>query len=301
MRSHTPRLLSLLGIVSLTTLAACDRMGAARTARVDSVALLSQQLAEAEQGVKQRDAVMSELAQTARMVNEIDSSLSAVKGLKIRAPKRTSADDPWSARHDSLLAKVEGVTKLLSQSRARVAQLTKDNKALGGRVSDYQNTIRDLEATVERQKGEIVALGATIDSLRTVGTVLAAERDATRDTLRGERDVSSTVYFVVGRKGELLKRHIVSEEGSKRFMLVGGRSLVPARRLDASEFEVADQRRDLVIKLPDPAKKYRVVSRHDAGLLVAGRKPDGSLDGTLRVTDPSRFWATSRYLIIVQN
>ena len=116
-----------------------------------------------------------------------------------------------------------------------------------------------------------------------------------RDTLRTTRDVANTVYYAVGKKDDLLKRHIVSEEGHKRFMVVGGKTLVPARKLDPSAFQVTDQRSDLVIKLPEPTKKYRVVSRHDAGLLVR------EADGTLRVSDPERFWAASRYLIIVQN
>ena len=289
------RLLPALGVLSISALAACDRVGASSAARVDSVAVLSQRLAEAEQGVKQRDAVMNELAQTARLVNEIDSSLSAVKGLKVKAPARSNSDDPWSARHDSLMAKVAGVTQLLKQSRARVAELTKNNKALDKRIAGYQSTLDELQATVERQKGEIVAMSATIDSLRQAGTVLATERDATRDTLRTTRDVANTVYYAVGSKKDLLQRHIVAEEGHKRFMLVGGKSLVPARKLDPSAFQVTDQRRDLVIKLPEPNKKYRVVSRHDAGLLVR------EADGTLRVSDPERFWSASRYLIIVQN
>jgi len=290
-----PRLLSALGVLSIAAFAACDRIGTSTAARTDSVAVLSQRLAEAEQGVKQRDAVMNELAQTARLVNEIDSSLSSVKGLKVKAPARGSSDDPWSARHDSLMAKVAGVTKLLQQSRARVAELTKNNKALDGRIAGYKSTLDELTATVERQKTELAALTATVDSLRQAGTVLTAERDASRDTLRLTRDVANTVYYAVGRKDELIKRHIVAEEGHKRFMIAGGKTLVPARKLDPTAFQVTDQRRDLVIKLPEPTKKYRVVSRHDAGLLVR------ETDGTLRVTDPDRFWAASRYLIIVQN
>lgn len=292
-----------LPLVLLSPLAACDTGAKARAlATADSLATLRTQLAEAEQGVQQRDAIMNELAQTAKLVNAIDSSLSSVKGLKAGSVKpRGGSDDPWSARHDSLLAKVEGVTKLLEQSRSRVATLTRSNGAMEGKLRDYQQAIAALEGTVERQKVEIAAYVATVDSLRQVGTVLASERDAVRDTLSGERTVANTVYYVVGSKRELLQRDVVDEEGNKRFMLVGGRTLVPSRTLDRSVFATADQRQELVITLPDPKKKFQIVSRHDASLLVAGKGADGAPDGTLRVTDPSRFWSASKYLIIVQS
>lgn len=291
-------------LVALVALTACDPGAKARaTAAADSLAVLSTRLADAEQGVQQRDALMSELAQTATLVNAIDSSLASVKGLKPAAVRRRDggADDPWSARHDSLLAKVDGVTQLLAQTRSRVATLDRSNGALQGRLKDYQSTIAALEGTVERQKVEIAAYAAAVDSLRQVGTVLAQERDAVRDTLRGERDVASTVYYVVGSKKELLQRDVVDEEGNKRFMVLGSRTLVPSRTLDHSAFVAADQRQELVIALPDPGKEYKVVSRHDPSLLVSGRGADGAPDGTLRITDPSRFWSASRYLIVVQN
>jgi len=264
MRSLTSRRLHLaaaLPLVLLSPLVACDPGAKARAAATaDSLATLRTQLAEAEQGVQQRDAIMNELAQTAKLVNAIDSSLSSVKGLKPGSVKpRGASDDPWSARHDSLLAKVEGVTKLLEQSRSRVATLTRNNGSLEGKLRDYQQAIAALEGTVERQKVEIAAYAATVDSLRQVGTVLAQERDAVRDTLTGERDVANTVYYVVGNKKELLQRDVVDEEGNKRFMLVGGRTLVPSRTLDRTAFATADQRQELVITLPDPKKKFQVV------------------------------------------
>lgn len=307
MRSIMTRRLPLapaLPILALAALAACDPGAKARAvAASDSLAVLSTRLAEAEQGVQQRDALMSELAQTAALVNSIDSSLASVKGLKPgKVPARAGgANDPWSARHDSLLARVDGVTKLLAQSRSRVASLTRSNGALETKLKDYQSAIAALEGTVERQKVEIAAYAAAVDSLRTAGQMLAQERDAARDTLRGERDVANTVYWVVGSKKELLQRDVVDEEGSKRFMLVGSRTLVPSRTLDRTAFLPADQRQELVIPLPDPGKEYKVVSRHDPSLLVVGRGADGAPDGTLRVTDPSRFWAASKYLIVVQN
>ena len=315
MRTRLRAVTLLAAATGAATLAACDRMqgGGTKLATVDSVAALSQRLAEAEQGVKQRDAMMAELAQTSRLVGEIDSALAGVKGLeaaRARGAARRAADagaaDPWVSRRDSVMGRVDAIKRLLAQSRARVAELQRQNRAMDRSADDFRATIAQLEATVERQQRELAALSATADSLRTVGQQYAVERDATRDTLTSTRDAANSVYYVVGRRRELLEKHVVTEEGAKRFVVAGRRTnLVPTRGIDPgtvqSVFQAADQRRDVVITLPEPTKPYRVVSRHDPALLVPGKRADGTPDGTLHVAEPQRFWTASRHLIIVQN
>lgn len=305
--SLAPRAVALaaLALPLLAPLAACDRGAEARRlATADSVAVLNRRLADVEQDARQRDAMAAELAQGARLVTSIDSALAGVKGLDGAARRRASGaatGDPWAGRRDSVLARVDAVKQLLAQSRARVAQLERRNGNLARAGADYRATIAQLQATVERQQRELAALTATTDSLRTAGRQLATERDAVRDTLGTTRDAANTVYYVVGERRDLVARRVVAEEGAKRFLVVGRRtSLVPARTLDPSVFHAADQRRDSVIPLPRPGRPYRVVSRHEAALLVPGARADGTPDGTLRVREPARFWRASRYLIIEQ-
>ncbi|HEY0929577.1 MAG TPA: hypothetical protein VGE27_06620, partial [Gemmatimonas sp.] len=67
-------------------------------------------------------------------------------------------------------------------------------------------------------------------------------------------------------------------------------------------FTRADRRDVLTIPLPRSDRPYRIVSRHDVGLIeVAKKEKDGSFRGeSIRVTDPAKFWAASRYLIITE-
>lgn len=278
---------------------------AARQAAADSLAALGAELEQARDELQQRDALMGELAQTTRLVNQIDSSLSAVSGIaaaQARAQRTGGASsDPWTARHDSLQAKVEGVIQLLEQSRSRVAGLTRNNREMESRLQGYVSTIEELQATVERQKGEISALGIMVDSLRRAGRALAAERDAVRDTLRSTLSEASAVYYVIGTKERLADLGVVRSEGSRRFLLVGPRTLVPNRELDPAVFTAADMRDEIAIPMPDPRANYRVISRHDPSMLVSGTDADGAPDGTLRITNPARFWEVSRYLIVLQH
>lgn len=297
---------SALVLAGALALGACTDKAQLK-ASADSLAAANAQLAEAREELAQRDVLMGELAETTRLVNQIDSSLSNVRGLadaarKARGTKPTAGSpaDPWTARQDSLRAKVDGVIRLLDQSRARAASLSKKNAKLEEQMRGYVATIEELRTTVTRQQGELAAFGVLVDSLQTAGRQLAVERDATRDTLRVTRDDANVVFYTIGTKEQLRDRGVVEGEGSRRFLLVGSRTLVPKRTLDASAFQRADQRDLTILQLPRAGANYRVVSRHDASLLVPGVGADGRPDGTLRITDPARFWSASKYLIIVQ-
>ena len=81
-----------------------------------------------------------------------------------------------------------------------------------------------------------------------------------------------------------------------------GKTLVPARSMDESKFTKGDRREVVTIALPRADRAYKIVSRHDAGLIeVAKKEKDGSFRGqSIKIVDPARFWASSRYLIIAE-
>ena len=295
MRSILVRRTAVLAVAALTAVA-CDSR-AARKARADSVAALTNKLQDAERASRDREAIAQELAQTTKLLEEIDTEMSKVKGLKLPAKKKGApADDPWVARHDSLVGKVRGVTAMLARSRARVDQLAKENKGLVKEIDTYRATIAALEGITKRQEEQVLALTQEVDSLRGANTLLAQELTQDRETLRSLRDTVSTVYYVVGTKEQLIKAGVVTEEGRKRFMVFGSRGLVPARKLNRKAFTRADVRQPLEIALPAAAKDFKVVSRHDASLLDA---PAEGGKRKLKVLAPEEFWAPSHYLIIV--
>jgi hypothetical protein len=100
---------------------------------------------------------------------------------------------------------------------------------------------------------------------------------------------------VVGTRDQLVRAGVLTEEGG---LLGFGKSLAPSRAMTRNVFTRIDRLRDTEIALPESAK-YRLVSRHDPGLVSINVAP--SLGGTLRVKDPERFWSASAWLIIVHD
>jgi hypothetical protein len=295
--------------LSLIALVACGRSGEPEVEvdpAADSIAMLAEQLADARARARDRDAVVREIAETTRLLEDIDRELAQVKELRHPMDSMSARmNDPWAARHERLLRKVRGVMALLESSRTRARALEVKDSRREGEADALRQTIASLEAMLKRQEQEILHLGTTLralqlarDSLEAANARLIGERDAVREVVRNLLDEANAVYYVVGTKEELVRRGVVLEEGSKRFLAFGSRTLVPAPTPDLTAFTRADKRQP--IEIPLGAPQYRVVSPHDPALLETPRTESGKPAGTLRVNDPEQFWSSSRHLIIVK-
>jgi hypothetical protein len=79
-----------------------------------------------------------------------------------------------------------------------------------------------------------------------------------------------------------------------------GKTIVPGRTLDPAHFTVLSKSRDKQIMLPRADKDYRIVSRQALEATDLAKPRDAIVRGTLTITDSEKFWAPSKYLILVE-
>ena len=77
--------------------------------------------------------------------------------------------------------------------------------------------------------------------------------------------------------------------------------MVPSRNLDPGAFTAIDRRQVTTIPLPDSTKNYRIASRQDITALAKQPDTSGNFRGNIQIADPAKFWASSKYLIIVED
>ena len=296
---YAPALLLLAGLM------ACEKIGSGggtSASKSDSIVILNSKLAQSKAMAAQQDSLLQGFQQTTQLLADIDKELSDVKGLKTHVPLQTKGEapsDPQAAYRASLVSKVQEVTALLQQSRARVASLGEKNKTFAAQVATMQQTIANFEQIVEQNKQQMAALNIKVDSLTTVNTEVTAQKAAVTDTMLVLRKQENTVYYVVGTKDDLMKKGIVTEEGSK-FLFFGSKALVPARKIDKTQFTAINKWDDVPIVLHIADKPYKVVSRQDPQYIEAGKDSTGRFNGELHITQPAEFWSTSKFLIIVE-
>jgi hypothetical protein len=265
-----------------------------------------QRIEELTVAAAQKDSVVQELADMARFMSDINAELADVQ---LEGAQLVASESPIQASRESVLTKIrflnervdESATRL-EDSRRRIRGLTRLSDSLR---TSMEQTITNYERMLEANRETIASLTGQIGNLREENVRLAATVDtlaAAVDTLKAE---TSTVYYVIGTKDELVERGIVRKEGGARVLFIFGKrgeTLVPARELDAADFTPIDKWTVTEIPLPDSTAEYTIASRQNLEFLVTPRDDKGRITGSenILIGTPEAFWMPSRFLIIVQ-
>ncbi|MGH7538329.1 MAG: hypothetical protein ACREMF_06825 [Gemmatimonadales bacterium] len=281
--------LALLGAL------ACQKPSPELQARIDSL----------QTAATERDHLVQEMAQNARMISDISAELAKVR---VRTKLNVSSESPSQAARDSMVQKVRYIATRLSQSDAQLRQSERRIRSMTT-ISDslrstLAGTIANYDSVVSSQRAQLVTFASQIDSLKGENTALYAVNTALKDTVSDLSLRENTVYYVIGTKADLKSRGVIDETGGSRFLFIlwkSGKSVQPARTLDPTVFTAIDKRQVTTIPLPDSTKTYRVASRQDLSALATPLNGDGTVHGSLQIASPDRFWSGSKYLIIVES
>ncbi|MBL8997660.1 MAG: hypothetical protein KJZ74_15220 [Gemmatimonadales bacterium] len=259
----------------------------------------------------EKDSLLMEVVQNSDFIAAVNSELDRVKNSQpvakgageMESMSPTQRRAALAERVKALTERVRESEERLAQSRRRVTSLTADNATMQAQLTAFDSTVRSFQTLIENQKAEIVALLDQVSiltsenmALREANTTLESERA----TLTSEKSAltaeQNTVYWVAGKKDELLRRGIIEQRGG---MLGIGKTQVLARTLDASEFTAIDRTAVLELALPDAAKSYKMVSTNDVAGLDSP-PADGKFKGVVKIASPETFWRTSKFLVLIE-
>jgi hypothetical protein len=315
------RLMALALPVAL--LAACDRgapppgvptdtgLVLARSSRAkDSLIIVKDSLlADRARQLSLQSQIIGDATTSARLVAEIERDLSRVRSLRVQGDTSQieSAIQSTSAQLAVVQKKVTALINRLNASEARLRQIRNDSAshaaqdaATMAQLKEHEQSIGELRATVEQQRAEITMLEQKVDSVVRANIVLVGQRDSViivANTMAARED---SVFVVIGNEKELSQKGLVRREGGTLLMFGRGKTMVPGRTLDPSHFTVLSKIRDRQIMLPRADKDYRIISRQALEFTDLAKPRDAVVRGTLTITDSERFWAPSKYLILVE-
>lgn len=301
----TSRLLFAAAVAA--TLAACSRGPDADSARAADPAA-AQQLVLAEQLAAQKDSLTRIVLETDRFLVAVDSQLDRVPATRTGPRPQVASESPVEQQLQDRQALLERVEQLVERTRAtgrQLAEARKRNKALeaemASRAAESDTIIAELGATVQRQLATIQTLQGRVDSLSTVAQALERDTTTLRSEVRGLSDAQARAYVAIGTEADLLARGVIVREGGANLVVARvGRTLQPAKTLPKDAFTPLDIRSTTRIALPDSTRRYEIVSRHALAFTDSSTHDGNGVRRALRITDPGQFWATSRYLILVQ-
>jgi hypothetical protein len=274
----------------------------ARSSRAkDSLVMVKDSLlALKERQLSFQSQMIGDAATSARLISEIEADLSKARIQVKDDRKLESGVESASDKLVLVQKKVDAVLSRLTASETRIRRMREDsaartmlNATQAAQILEYEKSISELRLSVENQGREIALLSVAVDSMGRENVALSAKNSA----MSAHED---SVFVAIGTEKELTAKGVIRREGGTLLLFGRGKTIVPARTLELADFQVMSKSRDLTIALPQTDKEYRVVSRQNLEYTDSLNRKHTMVKGALQVTDPEKFWAPSKFLILVQ-
>lgn len=241
------------------------------------------------------------------LVNDISDGMSQIKDIeKIIATPGNLGEESVS-RKEQLRNDMIAIQQALEERRQRLAELEKKLSRAGGENATLRRTISNLKAQIADQTTEIATLtnqlasanirieelNNTVSTLNTrVDTLnanVSAQREATaaaRSEATAAENRLNTCYYAIGSSKELKDRKILQSGFLRKTKIMSG-------DFDASYFTTADKR--TLTDIPTHSKKAKILTSQpqDSYVII-----DQGNQKVIRITNPSKFWQLSNFLVV---
>ena len=180
--------------------------------------------------------------------------------------------------------------ELINKLRQQLRESTIKGNALKTTIENMMKQIEEKDKKIQALIEELDAkdihisrLDEEVANLNTNVSNLTEESNQKTQTINTQDKQLNTAWFVFGTKSELKQQHIL-EDGK-----------VLQANFNQNYFTKIDIRVDKEIKLY--SRSAKMMTSHPAGSYTLDR--DANKQYILRISDPQKFWSTSKYLVIL--
>ena len=234
-------------------------------------------------------------------INAISENLSAIKARE----NIITAVDPEGIRRpiDQINSDIAAIDELMQENRERIAgmertaqQLRKANvkiKSLEHLISDLNGQLDEKNNEISQLRTRVAEMSVEVEQLETkLEEEIAVHRQEVDSLTQNNSNLDEqlhAVYYIVGQEKKLREAQIIDKRG---FI---GRTLKTAASNSLDFFLQVDSRE--LLEVPIRQKRVTLVTSHPEGsyqLIEA----DDKVVLKLVITDPVRFWESSKVLIV---
>lgn len=205
------------------------------------------------------------------------------------------------ANLSSIKARLEANKKMLSQMEAKIKNSNNQNSVLlktieqlKAHIASQDQKISQLESDLANAKTQIEDLNnQVIETQEQVkaeteakNAEMAAKEKAQQETIAAENEANK-VYYALGSNKELKNNGLLE----KKFL---GATKVLQGNFNANYFTLADKR--TLSTIPTNSTKVKIWSNMPAGSYEIVENADKTK--TIKITNPTKFWSLTPYLII---
>ena len=226
-----------------------------------------------------------------RAFNDIQANLDEITEKEKIIRKDTLGGDV-RGREAKIKADIAAIYDLMLENKQKLSVARRNLKKNEGRIASLQKTIEHLDSALAHRELEIVALKDQLERMNVELANLSMNYEESQTQSAAKTAALNTAYYAYGSSKELQKNGVITKEGGFAGI---GKSKKLSSQMNMDYFTKVDI--TLFKELPLNAKKAKVVSTHPAGTYqIEG--PDGRAD-KLVITDQTKFWSVSKYLVVV--
>ena len=252
----------LIAAVGMGLISSCETKKEKENAvEITTADSLQQILSQKEGELSDMVSTLNEIQDGFRKINEAQGRISVERQKGEQNQKAAIIEDMQVIQHTMRLNQ-----ELIANLRQQVKESKSSNSALR----------KTMEAT-------IASLTAQLDDLTGNVNELAVQNETKARTVASQDKELNTAYYVFGTKRELKDQNILSHG-----------EVLQNGNFNKDYFTKIDIRVDKVIHLY--SKSARLMTTHPSDSYSLDKDAKGQY--TLRITDPTRFWSVSKYLVI---
>ncbi len=182
--------------------------------------------------------------------------------------------------------KLASLERRIKNSKGDSAQLQKTIDGLKKQIADQEASIARLTEELRKAHIEIQVLNTAVDSLNVANQTITEEKVAAEEKSEQLVNELNTCYYVIGSKNELKENKIIETGFLRKTKVLEG-------DYEINYFTKGDKR--TLTEIPLHSKKAKIYTKHPEGTYEI---VDNDGVKSLLITDPTRFWSLSNFLVI---
>ncbi len=227
-------------------------------------------------------------------LNEVYDNLAVIKEKqKIITTSFDKGNGEMTADVKDLIVNDIGlINNLLEENKQKIQALNSRLKKSNLKITELEKMIENMAAQLQEKDAEISILQTQLASANEQLKVLFEEYNNRIEEIGAQTDKLNTAFYCFGTSKELKTQRVLTKEGG----FIGiGKSEKLASDFNKDYFTKIDM--TLVRSIDLKCKKAKLITTHpsDSYKLEGGKE---SVD-KLVITNPEKFWSTSKYLVIV--
>ncbi|MHB8258669.1 MAG: Cbp1 family collagen-binding glycoprotein adhesin [Bacteroidia bacterium] len=222
--------------------------------------------------------------------NDIQANLDEIKA-KEKIVTNAAKDGDVKSKEEQIKTDIQAIYDLMAKNRQRIAALSNKLKTANTKIDGLEKMIAGLEAQLTEKDAQIGDLKNQLEQKNIELTNLNTNYQNLEQDNQGKVQQLNTAYYIIGTGKELKAYGVTAKEGG----FIGlGKKMEVKPDFNKDKFTKIDITQ--VTSIPLGAKKVNVLTIHpSSSYKLVGEKPVQKID----ITNPTDFWSSSKYLVIV--